>query len=135
MKDLITYDDFVKLDLRIATIIEVEEIEGADKLWKITLDVGEVEEEEMSADEGEGGRQVADAESRSTGLGQRTIAAGIKPWYTPEQLLGKQVVYLANLEPRKLRGVESQGMLIAAGGDEAVLILPEKMVNNGTILR
>jgi len=114
MKDQITYDDFANLDLRIATIIAVEEIEGADKLWKITLDVGDEE---------------------SGGLGPRTIAAGVKPWYTVDQLLGKQIVYLANLEPRMLRGVESQGMLVAAGGEEAVLILPEKKVNNGTALR
>ncbi len=114
MKDQITYDDFAKLDLRIATIIEVEEIEGADKLWKITLDVG---------DESDGG------------LGERTIAAGIKPWYSIDQLVGKQIVYLANLEPRMLRGVESQGMLIAAGGEEAVLIHPDKETINGAVLR
>lgn len=114
MKDQISYDDFAKLDLRIATIVSVEEIEGADKLWKITLDVG---------DESTGG------------LGVRTIAAGVKPWYSIEQLVGKQIVYLANLEPRMLRGVESQGMLIAAGGEAAVLLLPDKPVTNGTQLR
>ena len=114
MKDQIIYDDFAKLDLRIATIIAVEEIEGADRLWKITLDVGD---------------------EKLGGLGQRTIAAGVKPWYTVDQLLGKQIVYLANLEPRVLRGVESQGMLVAAGGEEAVLILPEKKVNNGIVLK
>lgn len=114
MKDQITYEDFTKLDLRIATIIAVEEIESADKLWKITLDVGE---------ESDGG------------LGVRTIAAGIKPWYSSEQLVGKQIVYLANLEPRMLRGVESQGMLIAAGGETAILIHPDKESPVGTLLR
>ncbi len=109
MKPTITYEDFQKLDLRVAKIVSAEPIEGADKLLKLTLDVGE--------------------------LGERTIAAGIKTWYSPEQLVGKTIVYLANLEPRMLRGVESQGMLIAAGEAEAVLLLPDKEVLAGTALR
>lgn len=109
MKSTITIEDFAKLDLRIATITAAEAVEGADKLLKLTLDVGE--------------------------LGERTIASGIKPWYSPEQLVGKQVVYLANLEPRNFRGVESQGMLIAAGTDEAALLLPDKLLPAGSSLR
>lgn len=108
MKDAISYDDFVKLDIRMAKITHAEPIEGADKLLKLTLDVGE--------------------------LGERTVASGIKEWYSPEQLVGKTVVYLANLEPRILRGVESQGMIIAAGGDEAVLLLPEKDIAPGSVV-
>lgn len=110
----IKYDDFQKLDLRIAKIVDVEEIEGADKLWKLTLDVGDAED---------------------GGLGERTICAGIKQVYPPEELKGKLVPYLANLEPKVLRGVESQGMLIAAGAEEAVLIHPDKDVTPGTKLR
>ena len=102
----ISFKDFQKLDLRTAKIVKAEEIEGADHLVKLTLDVG--------------------------GLGERVIAAGIKRWYKPEDLVGKTVVYLANLEPKVLRGVESQGMLIAAGEDEAVLLLPDKEVSPGT---
>lgn len=110
MKDLIVYEDFLKLDIRTATIVRVEEIEGADKLYKITLDAGE--------------------------LGERTVAAGIKAWYSPEELTGRQVVYLANLEPRKLRGVESQGMLLAADdGESAVLLGLKSTVANGSIVR
>ncbi len=109
MKPSISYEDFVKLDLRIAKIVAAEPIEGADKLLKLTLDVGE--------------------------LGERTIAAGIKPWYSPEELVGKLVPYLANLEPRQLRGVTSQGMLLAAGLDEAILLLPDKEATPGTPLR
>lgn len=109
MKDPISFDDFAKLDLRMAKITQAEEIEGADKLLKLTLDVGE--------------------------LGERTVASGIKEWYSPEMLIGKTIVYLANLEPRMLRGVESQGMIIAAGGDEAILLLPEKEVAAGTAVR
>lgn len=108
-KPSISYDDFVKLDIRVATVLACEPIEGADKLLKVTLNVGE--------------------------LGERTVAAGIKQWYQPEELVGKTVIYLANLEPRVLRGVTSQGMLLAAGGDEAVLLLPEKTVAPGVVVR
>lgn len=114
MKDQISFDDFIKLDIRIATVIAVDLIEGADKLLKLTLDVGDPE---------------------SGGLGQRTIAAGIKAWYQPEDLLGKQIVYLANLEPRMLRGVESQGMVLAADGEQAVLLRPWVSVANGSAIR
>ena len=114
MKDQITYDDFVKLDIRIATVIAAEPIEGADKLLKLTLDVGDPE---------------------TGGLGQRTIAAGIKAWYQQTDLVGKQIVYLANLEPRMLRGVESQGMVLAADGEQAVLLQPWVDVSNGSMIR
>ena len=106
---MITYGDFTKLDLRVAKIKKVEDIEGADKLYKITLDVGE--------------------------LGERTLAAGIKQYYGKEELIGKTIVYLANLEPRKLKGVESQGMLLAAvSKDESkvVLLTVEKEIEPGT---
>lgn len=107
-KENISYEDFVKLDLCVATVKEASFIEGADKLLKLTLDAGE--------------------------RGERTVASGIREWYSPEELVGKQVVYLANLEPRKLRGVESQGMIIAAGDDVAVLLQPEKQVAPGTLV-
>lgn len=110
MKPEIIYDDFEKLDLRVAKVIVAEEIEGADKLLKVTLDVGQE-------------------------IGQRIVAAGIKQWYSPEDLIGKTVVYLANLEPRKLRGVVSQGMIIAAGDDTAVLLSPEADASPGTVIR
>lgn len=106
MKESITYDDFSKLDIRVAKVLHAEPIEGADKLLKLTLDAGD--------------------------LGERIVASGIKQWYSPEDLIGKTVVYLANLQPRMLRGVESQGMIIAAGGDEAVLLVPEKAVAAGS---
>lgn len=115
MKDMVTYDDFAKLEIRIAKIVKAEEIEGADKLLKLTLDVGDP--------------------STGSGLGRRTVAAGIKAWYKPEELEGKLVPYLANLEPRNLRGVESQGMILAAGGEEAVLLHPAKDIEPGTQVR
>lgn len=109
MKPAITYDDFQKLDIRIVKIVKVEEIEGADKLYKLTLDAGEE-------------------------LGEKTIAAGIKSWYAPEDLVGKSVPYLANLEPRKLRGVLSQGMLLAADAGRAILLHPEAEVRPGSVV-
>lgn len=109
-KPPISFDVFASLDLRIATIIAAEPIEGADKLLKLTLDVGE--------------------------LGERTVAAGVKAWYSPEDLVGKQVSYLANLEPRMLRGVESQGMLVAADdGTRAILLHPDQSLPAGSVLR
>lgn len=84
----IPYDLFAKLDLRVATVVKAEPHPNADKLLKLTLDDGTT-----------GGRQVC---------------AGIKAWYSPEQLVGKQVVIVANLEPRMLRGEVSQGMVLAA---------------------
>jgi methionyl-tRNA synthetase len=110
MADMIKYDDFAKLDLRVGTIKNVEDLEGADKLWKLTVDLG-------------------------SEIGQRTILAGIKKYYSKEQLTEKQIIVIVNLEPRKMKGSESQGMLLAAGtagSDTCILISPEKNVENGT---
>jgi len=87
-KPAIPFDDFIKLDLRIATVKACEPHPNADRLLKIQLDDGT-----------EAGRQVC---------------AGIRPWYDPDRLVGKQVVLVANLEPRKIRGEMSHGMLLAA---------------------
>ncbi len=110
MADMIKYDDFAKLDLRVGTIKNVEDLEGADKLWKLTVDLG-------------------------TEIGQRTILAGIKKYYSKEELTEKQIIVIVNLEPRKMKGSESQGMLLAAGtagSDTCILVSPEKKVENGT---
>jgi len=110
MTDMIKYDDFAKLDLRVGTIKNVEPLEGADKLWKLTVDLG-------------------------SEIGQRTILAGIKKYYSKEQLTEKQIIVIVNLEPRKMKGSESQGMLLAAGSlhsDTCVLISPDSSVENGT---
>lgn len=110
--DMIKYEDFAKLDLRVATIKEAIPIEGADKLVLLKLDDGT-----------EGGRQ---------------IAAGIKKHYplcdeSKAKLIGKQIVIVANLEPRKMRGVESQGMLLAASdGDVLQLLTIDGMVAAGS---
>ena len=105
----IQYEDFEKLDLRVAEILKVEEIEGADKLYKLTISVGE--------------------------LGERTICAGIKQFYTKKELQNKKIIIIANLEPRKLRGIESQGMLLAASNKESntcVLLTLDAEIPAGT---
>jgi methionyl-tRNA synthetase len=105
----IDFEDWAKLDIRVAEIKKAEEIEGADKLYKFTLDVGE--------------------------LGERIICAGLKPYYDKDNLVGKKIIYFSNLKPRKMRGIESQGMLLAASTEDrgtVVLISPEKEIANGS---
>jgi len=114
---MINYDDFSKLDIRIGTILEAEKVEGADKLLKLKVDLG-------------------DDPSNPSGQNIRTIVAGIAQTYKPEALIGKQMPILTNLEPRTLRGIESQGMILAAVVDEKAIILkPGKKVPPGTKVR
>lgn len=111
----VSYDDFAKLDIRIGTIIAAEPIPETDKLIKCTIDFGDP----------------------PAGGGMRTIVSGIALFRKPEELVGKQLPYIVNLAPRMLRGVESQGMLLAAspGGDGLALLLPDTPVPNGTKLK
>ena len=105
MTNTIAYEDFAKLDLRTAKIKNVEEIEGADKLYKLTLELNNKE---------------------------RTIAAGIKQFYTAEELVGKTIIIIANLEPRKLRGITSEGMLLAADNNgKPILLTTDKETDSG----
>jgi methionine--tRNA ligase beta chain len=107
MSETIKYEDFVKLDLRVAKILEAVRVEGSDKLIKLQINVGD--------------------------LGQRQLVAGIGKVYEPEILIGKQIVIIANLEPRKLMGLESNGMLLAASDELGpVLLSPESEVPAGT---
>ena len=109
MEGIVNFDDWSKIDLRVAQIKEVEDIEGADKLWKLEVDLGKE-------------------------IGKRTICAGIKEYYSKDELKGKKIVVFVNLTPRMMRGIESQGMLLAAGSKETnkcVLISPEKDIENG----
>jgi methionine--tRNA ligase beta chain len=101
----ISIDDFRKIELKVATIKSAEAHPNADKLLVLQIDLG-----------GE----------------QRQICAGIRNSYTPEELVGKQIIVVANLETAKLRGLESQGMLLAASDDDRVIIMtPEKSVQAG----
>lgn len=111
MKEQILYDDFAKLDIRIGTVKAAELVPDTDKLIKCTVDFGE--------------------------LGERTIVSGIAQWRSPESLVGKQLPYIVNLAPRVLRGVESQGMLLAPGTGEglAALLIPDEPVEPGTPIK
>lgn len=102
---MISIDDFRKVELKIATVRSAEHHPNADRLMVLQVDLGNE---------------------------QRQICAGIRDHYTPEDLIGKQVVVVANLETAKLRGMESQGMLLAASDEGRVIFLtPEKVVQAG----
>lgn len=105
-KQTIEYDTFEKLDLRVGTVVECEKVEKADKLLKFKID---------------------------DGMGGRTIVSGIAQWYNPEELKGTQVIFVANLAPRKLKGIESQGMLLTTQDADGKinLIRPEVSVKPG----
>ena len=102
---MITIDDFRKVELRVATVKSAEPHPNADRLMVLRVDLGEEE---------------------------RQICAGIRNHYAPEDLIGKQIIVVANLETAKLRGLESQGMLLAASDDGRVIVLtPDKPVQPG----
>src|SRR3989344_5501566 len=96
-KPLIAYDEFAKLDLRVATIVSAARVENSDKLLNLEVSLGE--------------------------NSQRQIIAGLGLAYHPVDLVGQQVVIIANLEPRQLLGLESQGMVLAASGEHGPIIL------------
>jgi methionyl-tRNA synthetase len=105
---IITFKDWSKLDLRVAEILEVEDIKGADKLLKLKIDLG---------------------------TETRTLIAGIKQNYTKEELNGKRIIVLTNLEPKIMKGIESQGMLLAAvNGDHSKikLLQPDGAIELGS---
>ncbi|MAG01897.1 hypothetical protein CMI42_01030 [Candidatus Pacearchaeota archaeon] len=87
----VSFDDWSKLDLRTAEIMEVEEVENADKLYKLKIDLG---------------------------TETRILVAGLKPYYTKEELEGKKCIVFTNLEPRTIRGIESQGMILAVSSPD-----------------
>lgn len=101
---MISYDDFAKLEIKIGTIISVEIVEGADKLLRLLVDVGEKDEEGKVA--------------------LRQIISGIRTYFAdPQVLVGRQCPFLTNLEPRTIRGFESQGMILAASTDDSFALL------------
>jgi methionyl-tRNA synthetase len=106
-KPEVTYDDFAKLDLRVATVVACEKVEKADKLLKLTLEVG---------------------------TETRTVVSGIALHFSPEEVVGEQVLLLANLAPRKMRGIESQGMILMAEDADGKLVFmsPSNAVASGS---
>jgi tRNA-binding EMAP/Myf-like protein len=121
-----TIDEFHKIEMKIGKIISAERIEGADKLLKLMVDFGFTT---FNTNDGETSKaeQVADI---------RQILSGIAEWYQPEDLIGKLCPFVTNLPTRTMRGLESQGMILAVGvGDSAVLLHPDKAVELGSKLR
>src|SRR5690606_18987413 len=109
-KEVCQFDDFAKIDLRVGTIIEAEKMPKADRLLVLKVD---------------------------TGIDVRTIVSGIAEHFAPEEVIGKKVTVLTNLAPRKLRGVESQGMLLLTenASGKLVFVNPDEAdVNNGTTI-
>ena len=105
---IIDFNEWSKLDLRVGEIKNIEEIEGADKLYQLSVDIGD---EEL-----------------------RTLVAGLKPYYNKEELKGKKCIVFTNLQPRKMKGIESKGMILAATTEDkskVILIQPEKDIENG----
>ncbi len=109
LKDAITYDDFARMDIRVATILEAKRVPKTDKLLHLKVDIGSE---------------------------QRELVAGIAEVYEPEAIIGKQVAMLVNLEPKKIRGVQSQGMILAVNtADSLSLLSPEKPCPPGSTIR
>ncbi|MEN8115853.1 MAG: methionine--tRNA ligase [Bacteroidota bacterium] len=109
-KDNIEFDDFNTMDIRAGTVLEAEKVAKTKKLLKLKID---------------------------TGIDQRTVVSGIAEYYKPEELIGKQVSILVNLSPKKLRGIESQGMILCAENADGSLsiVAPDAMVKNGSEIR
>lgn len=106
LKPVIQYDDFAKLDLRVGTIVSAEKVEKADKLLKLQVHLGSEE---------------------------RTVVSGIAMHFKPEDIIGKQVVVVANLAPRKMRGIESNGMiLMAEDAGKLKFVNPDEATANGS---
>ena len=105
---VITIDDFKRTELRTARVLKAEKVEGADKLLRLEIELGS---------------EI------------RQIVSGIAPWYAPADLVGKMIVVVANLQKAKIRGIESNGMLLAAKcGDSLSLITPDKEIASGTLV-
>lgn len=137
---MINYDDFSKIELRVVKIIEAERVEGSDKLIKLQVEAGDVNEgENLSTPHQNQNVGTGQASSRDTGTGEkvlRQIVAGIGKQYNLEDLIGKQIVIVANLEPRSLMGVESNGMLLAASDENGMsLIVPDREMEAGSRIK
>jgi len=108
----VSFKDFLKLDIRVGTIKAVKQHPDAEKLYIILLEMGEGEED-------------------------RQLVAGIKPWYKENELIGKQIAIVTNLEHKEIRGIRSQGMLLAAedGQNPVALLVTDRKINNNAKVR
>lgn len=104
--EYISIEDFAKVDLRIAKVVDAVRVEGSEKLLKLTVSLGDE---------------------------QRTLVAGIAKYYSPEDLVGKKILMVANLKPRKIFGIESQGMILAVSdGENLSVLVPDRDVKEGS---
>jgi methionyl-tRNA synthetase len=110
--NLISIDDFAKIGMRVGTIIDCSAVEGSDKLLKETVDFGPE-------------------------IGTKIILSGLRKWYNPESLIGKQGIFVVNLPARKMMGIyESEGMImVAENGEKLVILKPAKKMPNGARIR
>ena len=106
-KELIGIDDFAKVELTVGKILTCEKVEKSDKLLKLTVDIGET----------------------------RQVVSGIAKWYAPEALIGKKIILVSNLRPAVLRGVESNGMILASGEDDVKVVFIDDSVPVGSKVR
>jgi methionyl-tRNA synthetase len=109
-KEVITFDEFSKLDIRSATVLEAGKVPKTTKLLKLKIDCG---------------------------IDTRTIVSGIAEFFEPESLIGKQISIIANLEPRKIKGIESKGMILCAEDKDGKLVLvsPSDKISNGSLIK
>ncbi|VVB79895.1 Methionine--tRNA ligase [uncultured archaeon] len=106
--NIVNFSDWEKIDLRVAKVKNAEDILGADKLYKLTLDVGQ--------------------------FGERFVCAGLKQFYSKEELVGKSLILVSNLAPRMMKGIKSEGMILAAFTDDfkkVILVCPDKEAEPG----
>lgn len=103
---IINIDDFLKVELKVGTVLEADYIAGSGKLLKLKVNLGEEK--------------------------PRQVLSGIKQWYKPEQLIGKQFIFVANLEPRMMMGLESQGMILCADSKKPIPLKPSSKVVPGS---
>jgi len=109
MNEGISFEEFAKIDLRVGLVKSAEKIPGSDKLIKLIVDLGE--------------------------LGERQLVAGLGKWYKPDEFIGKYIIVVANLKPKKIFGETSQGMLLATDTDTPVLLTVEKPVKPGSKIK
>lgn len=111
MKDIVSFSDFAKMDLRVGKVVAAENVEGSENLIRMIVDLGKE-------------------------YGQRKILAGIAKWYKPSQLKNKKFIFVANLEPKQMMKELSNGMILCADVDQKAVIIPvDKNIPEGTVIR
>jgi len=133
----INFDDFKKIELKTAKVLKAERIEGSEKLIRLEVYYSSASSEQVSLASSEQIKNEAGLPAQAGEFLPRQIIAGIGLKYQPEDLIGKTVIIVANLEPRKLMGLESQGMLLAASNQEQgpILLTTMEDINPGSEIR